>query len=307
MSPPDPTSAWPVGSSPAGAIHDIGYRPYTGVRRGRRSITMALYVHSVRTAFGLGRTAGAKVSPLILLILAVVPIIIVVAMTIANEWSELPMQYTEYTMFIQIVIGLFLATTSPQLFARDLRFNTITLYVARPLERVDYVIAKFAALLTALLVLTWLPLIILYAGALLAQLDVGEQTIDLLRGLTGATLLSLLLAGIGGLVASVAVRRGIAVAAIIAILVLSATGVSMVGGAALAADNETVAEFAGLFAPFTLVDGVQVWALGADNVSSVLVPPDTTLMGFGYLFTTVALSAGCFALLVFRYRKVTQK
>src|SRR5690606_31117308 len=46
-----------------GVIHDIGYQRYQGVRHGRAAIGRALFWHSLRTAFGFGRGAKAKIFP----------------------------------------------------------------------------------------------------------------------------------------------------------------------------------------------------------------------------------------------------
>jgi ABC-2 type transport system permease protein len=48
---------------PSGVIHDIGYQRYTGPRLGRGYAIRSLYLHSLRTAFGLGRSAKAKIFP----------------------------------------------------------------------------------------------------------------------------------------------------------------------------------------------------------------------------------------------------
>src|SRR5581483_4698281 len=57
-------------------IHDIGYQRYTGPRLGRAHAVAAIYLYSVRSAFGLGRTAKAKIFPFliagIMLVVAVV-------------------------------------------------------------------------------------------------------------------------------------------------------------------------------------------------------------------------------------------
>ena len=49
--------------SETGVIHDIGYQRYRGPRLGRGYAARSLYLHSLRTAFGLGRSAKAKVFP----------------------------------------------------------------------------------------------------------------------------------------------------------------------------------------------------------------------------------------------------
>ena len=46
-----------------GVIHDIGYQRYQGARLGRGYARALVYVHGLRTAFGLGRSAKAKIFP----------------------------------------------------------------------------------------------------------------------------------------------------------------------------------------------------------------------------------------------------
>ena len=54
-------------SSHQGVIHDLGYRHYDGPRLGRAHITRALFVDSARGAYGLGRPARNKITPMLLL------------------------------------------------------------------------------------------------------------------------------------------------------------------------------------------------------------------------------------------------
>ena len=51
------------GPENTGVIHDIGYQRYEGPRLGRGYASRSLFVHSVRGAYGLGRSAWAKVLP----------------------------------------------------------------------------------------------------------------------------------------------------------------------------------------------------------------------------------------------------
>src|SRR6202034_3208028 len=60
-------------SAETGVIHDIGYRRYTGRRLGRPQIVRALYWHSLRSAFGLGRGAKAKIVPVITFVVICLP------------------------------------------------------------------------------------------------------------------------------------------------------------------------------------------------------------------------------------------
>ena len=69
----------------------------------------------------------------------------------------------------------------------------------------------------------------------------------------------MLLSGLAALVAALTVRRGLAVAAVIVVLGVSYTAVSTIQGIADGAGNDSVGEVAGLFSPYTLVNGVQVF------------------------------------------------
>ena len=54
--------------------------------------------------------------------------------------------------------------------SRDLRFRVAALYFSRPLSRQQYVQAKYAGMAAALFLLMALPITLLLAGALLAEL-----------------------------------------------------------------------------------------------------------------------------------------
>ena len=117
----------------------------------------------------------------------------------------------------------------------------------------------------------------MYAGGLLADLPVGQETQDFLGGMFGAVLLAALLSGLAAVVAALTVRRGLAVAAVIVVLGVSYTAVSTVQGIATGTGHDTVGEVAGLFSPYTLVNGVQVFLFDAPNAT--VTPPDGTAMG----------------------------
>ena len=163
------TSVPRMGADGTDVIHDIGYRHYEGERLGRGYATRSLVVHSLRGAYGLGRSAGSKVLPMLLFAFMCVPALIIVATVIGSRAEEMPLEYTDYVVFVVVVPAVFVAAQAPQLLSKDLRFATVPLYFSRPLTRSDYVRAKFAAMTGALFVLLAAPLVILYAGALMAS------------------------------------------------------------------------------------------------------------------------------------------
>ena len=290
-------------SHPEGAIHDIGYRHYDGQRLGRGAIRRALFVESARGAYGLGRTGRAKIMPMLLFAGMCLPALVIVAITIVTGAPQLVAGYSSYVMTLQVVIAVYVAGQAPMSVSRDLRFRVISLYFSRPMERADYVAAKFAAMTVAIFGLVAAPLTILLAGALVAELPLSEQLPDYLRSLAGGFLLALVLAGIGLVIAAMTPRRGLGVAAVITVLLVLAGLQGSTQGIALEQGEAVVAAYLGLLSPFTLVDGVQHALLGAESV----LPASPTGLRDGAVFALAAVSvvAASYVALRLRYRKVS--
>ncbi|MER5211368.1 ABC transporter permease [Streptomyces sp. NPDC002838] len=284
-------------------IHNIGYRNYDGPRLGRTYATRSLYSQSLRGAYGLGRSVKSKVLPMLLFVVMCVPAAIMVAVAVATKANDLPVDYTRYAIVMQAVISLYVASQAPQSVSRDLRFKTVPLYFSRPIETADYVRAKYAALASAMFVLTAAPLLVLYVGALLAKLDFADQTKGFAQGLVSVALLSLLLAGLGLVIAAVTPRRGFGIAAVIAVLTISYGAVSTLQAIAEVQNSAGSIAWIGLFSPVTLIDGVQSAFLGASSAFPGGVGP-TNGEGVVYVLVTLGLIAACYGLLMRRYRKV---
>ncbi|MFF3406987.1 ABC transporter permease [Streptomyces sp. NPDC002742] len=284
-------------------IHNIGYRNYDGPRLGRGYARRSLYSQSLRGAYGLGRSVKSKVLPMLLFVVMCVPALIMVAVAVATKAKDLPVDYTRYAVIMQAVIGLYVASQGPQAVSRDLRFKTVPLYFSRPIETGDYVRAKYAALASALFILTAAPLIVLYVGALLAKLDFSDQSKGFGQGLLSVALLSLLFAGIGLVISAITPRRGFGIAAVIAALTISYGAVSTVQAIAFERSSSGAVPWLGLFSPITLIDGVQTAFLGATSAFPGEVGPSSG-QGVVYLVVVLGLIAGCYGLLMRRYRKV---
>lgn len=299
-----PAPAAPQQGAPAAenVIHNIGYRGYDGPRLGRSYARRSLFVQSLRGSYGLGRSAKSKVLPMALFAVACVPAAIVVAVTVFTKISNLPVGYNMYVVQLQPVIGIFIAAMAPQAVSLDLRFKTVPLYFSRPIERRDYVIAKYGALTVALFVFTAVPVVILYVGALLAKLSFGEQTGHFAQGLVFCALFALLHAGIGLAVAALTPRRGFGVAAIIAVLTIPYMLISALQVIAEAQGNTGAVGWLGLGSPGTLLDGLQGKVLGGTTGSPSAIDISTAQTPV-YLLVIAALVAGTYALLLRRYRK----
>jgi ABC-2 type transport system permease protein len=202
--------------------------------------------------------------------------------------------YSTYPLTTQLLISIFVAAQAPALFSRDLRFRTITLYLARPMRRSVYVLVRLASLAAGTFILIGSPLLLLY---------VGRETGRFLAAVFGALLLAVLLAGLAALAAALTVRRGMAVAAVIVVLLVSYTVVASIQGISFSTGNETVGEVAGIFSPYTLVDGVQHYLFHSPRAT--VTPPSSDRMGLLYVAAAVLMSAGCLAALMARYKRVS--
>jgi ABC-2 type transport system permease protein len=301
-----PSEGAELPAAPAGVIHDLGYRPYAGPRLGEGPVAWSFFVTGLRNTYGLGRSARSKALPMVLLGMMLLPALILVGVLVqARKLLDLDQQivaYSTYPVTTQLLISVFVAAQGSALISRDLRFRTITLYLARPMRRTGYVLVRLASLTVATFVLIGAPLLLMYVGGLLADLPVGRETGRFLGGVVGALLLAACLSGLAALVSAFTIRRGLAVAAVIVVLLVSYTVVSTIQGIALDSGHETVGEVAGMFSPYTLVNGVQVFLF--DSPAAAPTPPGSDAMGVAYLVATVLTVLGSVGGLMVRYRRV---
>lgn len=287
----------------AGVIHDIGYRHYDGPRLGRPGIIRALGWHSLRSAFGIGRGAKAKIIPVIAFGVLCLPAV-ANAVSLATGGRPL-VHYDTYLFQLRVVVMiLFVAAQAPELVSRDLRSHVLPLYFSRPLRRLDYPAAKLGAFILACLALLEIPLLLLYLGTI-AQGGGGsavwDQTRALIPGLLVGLAWAVLLASIGLALASLSGRRAYATGSIAICFFLSwalaglLRGVSSVNGSGAGAG----ARLSGLVSPFTVLDGLRQW-LGGTSPGPVPPPGNLgPLYGVMFLLMLAAAVGGLAA----RYRK----
>jgi ABC-2 type transport system permease protein len=289
-----------------GVIHDLGYRGYDGPRLGRAQIVRALTWHSFRSAFGIGRGVKGKIIPVLAFIAMCLPAL-VNAFAVARGSQRL-VGYDVYTPGLRVaLVTIFIAAQAPELVSRDLRSHVLPLYFCRPLRRGDYPLAKYLAMTAALLVLIEVPLLLLYVGTIASAKGgsaIWHETRALIPGLGVGLMWALLFAAIGLFLASFTGRRaystGIVAIACVLTFVLSLVLIQAEGGQAA---TSTGARLAGLFSPFTILDGVRVWLGGSAQAG---LTPDPGRYGPLYGVLAVLLLAACLGGLAARYRKVSQ-
>lgn len=302
LPPPPHPGRHAAGPAETGVIHDIGYRHYRGSRLGRSAIVRSLYLDSLRGAFGLGRSTKSKISPFLLLALVCVPAMVAAIVANVSATTELPFPLPSYASFVYPLLILYVGGQAPASVSRDLRFRVTSLYFSRPLRRGDYVVAKFAALTTAVVIVIVLPLLILLGGILLSEVPRGETLTSFAQALLGVVLLAPTLAGIALAIASVTPRRGLGVAAVVAVLIILWGVQGAVQGIMTEQGREDLAWWAQLISPGTIVDGLTAWLFDIDPASGAV--PDGAA-GALWIVAVLVLAAGAFGFLQLRYRKVS--
>ncbi|MFJ5665554.1 ABC transporter permease [Micromonospora chalcea] len=292
-------------SDATGVIHDIGYQRYTGPRLGRRQVFGALYAHGVRTVFGFGRSAKAKIFPW--LVVAVVTVVAAGLTAVRSQIGEVVMTYAQFADAMSWLVIFFAAVAAPELVSRDLRSGVLPLYFSRPLPRGDYALSKLLALVTALWLLLGGPQLVMFLGAAFTTnrgvRGVWDELLDLLPGLLYAGLWAVVFASIALLVASLTGKRAFAAGGIVAVFLMTTPVVGVLN----ILPSTTVNELAFLASPPTLVAGVGNWALG--DALTQGRGGGMPIGDFGPVYAAVAvlLVAACVSLLLLRYRKVAAR
>ncbi|WP_037601720.1 hypothetical protein [Streptacidiphilus rugosus] len=291
------------GNGRADVIHDIGYRHYEGPRLGAGYATRSLYTASLRGAFGLGRSGKSKILPMAMAVIMIVPAVIMVAISIYLKSGKLPIEYTLYLTIMQFVIAVFTAAQAPVLFSRDLRFMTVPLYFSRPLRSSDYVRAKFAAMTSAVFILTMLPMLIMWIGSILGSMAFTYNLEHFGYGVLAAALYALVYAGIGSFIASLTPRRGFGVAAIIATFMVSQGLAQVIFSVMRFKGHVSAGHWVAMVNPGLLIDSTVQWIFSVKTDRPIIGVPGT-LGGVVFLVWIAVIVLGTFALLVRRYRKI---
>jgi ABC-2 type transport system permease protein len=211
-------------------ILDRGYRSYTGERTGVSGSIRSVVIHSIQRGLGLRRTIWAKVLPVLTVAIAYVPAIVfvgIVALVPARNLTDFVLPtYGEYYGYVISAILLFVAFAAPEMLCTDRRSGMLGIYLASPLDRDSYLLAKAIAVAATLAVVCLgPPLLMLVANVLQGQgpEGLGESLLTLLRVVGAGTMITLIYTGVTMGVASLTDRKSIATAGVILLLLVSAT------------------------------------------------------------------------------------
>jgi ABC-2 type transport system permease protein len=296
---------------PGGSIYDLGYRGYEGPRLGRRAAVMSLLIHSVRTAYGLGRSARSKALPVGLVLAAILPsllglgiIALVTQLGRAGEAIEAisPIRYSTLFPFIAVLVFLFSSSQAPELFGRDQRAGVLPLYFSRATSRLDYAAARVLGLWLSLAVLVLAPQLLLLVGRILVAPDPVAGMATELPALPAVLLAGVFVVTVVGSVsaatAALTPRRSYATVAIIGVFLIP----NIAGSLLIELGTGALGQAVVLLSPADVLDGINAFLFGVqpDNPSVAQAELD----GAVYVAAGLAWILGSLAVLARRYQRI---
>jgi ABC-2 type transport system permease protein len=206
-------------------IHDRGYRRYEGERRAAHGSTVTLYLASLQRVLGLRRGAKAKVIPVLTIAISYLPAIAFIGMAslLPDKLNGAIPKYNEYYGFVVSAILLFVAFVAPEVLCPDRRYRILGVYLASPLTRRSYVVAKLASVLTVLAAVTIGPLLVLTIARTLLDSGPAPENLPvlMLRIIAGGALLSIYYGSLALAISSFTSRKGFASAGIVLLTVVT--------------------------------------------------------------------------------------
>lgn len=224
-------------------VHDVRYERYDGPRRGRAAGVLSLARWGMLRSLGARRGWRAKAIPLTLIVLAIAPATIVLGLRglfadrATFDIAEL-LPFSSYQAIVGIVILVFSAITTPELLCPDRRDGTLSLYLSTAVSRREYLLGRALAAVGPLLLVTLVPLLVLFLGSMLfadAPVDyLRDNAAALPRIVASGLILAVYYAAVGLAASSLTGRKAFAIGGYLGVLIaptLVAGLLSEAGGA----------------------------------------------------------------------------
>ena len=221
-----------------GTVFDIGYQSYEGVREGRGQAWQTIIIDGLKNGMGIGRGGWAKFLPWLVLSPTIITGLVFAALAAFVEQLgievgdgngaggiELPghLDLITPTAFMLLIFAAFVG---PELVCPDRRNRVIHLYFVRPITLIDYLGARWCALVLLLLTASLLPHITLWIGLLIGVPDAIEHVknnwTDIPRLISNSVVFALFAASFTFALSSLTDRRMIATLIVFGTLVILA-------------------------------------------------------------------------------------
>jgi ABC-2 type transport system permease protein len=283
-------------------ILERGYRSYDGARGGVGAAIRTTTKHGIQRSLGIKRTVWQKILPVLSIALAYVPAIVFVGLVALSERfrirNDIGPTYAQYYGFVTAAILVFTAFVAPEILCTDRRSGMLGLYLASPLNRNTYLIAKTLSVLFILSLVTTGPVLLVLIGKTI--LGAGPDGVDgwfltFARVLLAGLAVSALHASLSLAVSSLTSRRAVASAAIVIVLVASQISVISLIDAGYSPNMRAFDLFSLPFQLVYRIYGERMADAGrADDVSTTVL-----------LVANIAWTAFFSFLVWWRYKKLT--
>lgn len=291
-----PTDGNARSSADGTEIHDRGYRKYEGTRSGVAGAVRSLTWQTIRSILGLGRPARHKIFPVIVVVIAALPAVVLVGIVIYFRDFDPPVNYSDLFSYSYAAILLFASMVAPEALVRDRRDRMFSLYLSTPLTRSSYVGAKVSAVLAVMMIITFGPVLLVLLGYTVTgdgPPGFAEWLEVLLQLAAGSFVMSAVMAAVAMAGSSVTDRR--AFASVTVVLVAIGGGII----SSILVDAVDFSNVYGLLDPLGTADEAATRILGESSHSAqVLAEVDTSVVALG---TTAWIVAGA-AVVGYKYR-----
>ena len=215
-----------------GTVFDIGYQRYTGDREGRGRSRTAIFKDGFRTALGFGRGPRAKVIPwFFIAVLSAIALVMALVAGAAKmlggpEAAQGIPSHSDYNGIASVLLFVFAAVVGPELLCPDRRNRVINLYLVRPITGTDYIVSRWAALFSVMIVAAMLPQVILFFGLSMGDPKPAEyfaaHWLDIPRFVLAALAMAAYATTLALLTASFTSRRAYASVFLVGLFVITA-------------------------------------------------------------------------------------
>lgn len=221
-------------------VRDVRYSRYEGERRGRAAGVVSLARWGALRSLGARRGWKAKAVPVTLALMAAAPALIVLGVRgIFAEQADIDiaevLPFSGYQAIVGIVILLFAAITTPELMCPDRRDGVLALFFSTAVSRREYLLGRVLGALVPLLLVTLVPLLVLFAGIMVFEVHpVGylrDNWVELPRIVASGVLLAAYYGLVGLAVASLTGRRAFAIGGYLLLMVAPTVLGALIGEA----------------------------------------------------------------------------